>query len=132
MLQTPDLDPGGMETATMKTRYFHFPKALVLAAATLSAALPAWAQDPATFTLVLEKDVFSPAELKVPAQTPFVLKVINNEIVAVEIEAKDLKIEKVAAAGTEIVAKVKPLAPGRYLLVNEYKEDSVQTYIVVE
>ena len=55
------------------------------------------------------------------------LKVINNEKSGVEIEAKDLKIEKVAAAGTEIIARVKALKPGKYLLVNEYKEDTVKS-----
>jgi hypothetical protein len=60
------------------------------------------------------------------------LKVVNNEKSGVEIEAKDLKIEKVAAAGTEIVVRVKALKPGKYVLVNEYKEDSVKAYIVAE
>ena len=106
---------------------------LVFAAiAALTLSTPLRAQDTPAFTLTLENDVFSPADLKVPANKAFVLKVINKEKIAAEIEAKDLKIEKVAAAGTEIIANVKPLAPGRYLLVNEYKEDSVKTYIVAE
>jgi cupredoxin-like protein len=68
----------------------------------------------------------------VPAGAAFMLKVVNNEKSGVEIEAKDLKIEKVAAAGTEIIARVKPIKPGKYLLVNEYKEDTVKAYIVAE
>ncbi len=103
-----------------------------LALASLILSAPLRAQEAATFTMTLENDVFSPPELKVPANKPFMLKVINKEKIAAEIEAKDLKIEKVAAPGTEIIAKVKPLAPGRYLLVNEYKEDSVKAYIVAE
>ena len=95
-------------------------------------SLPAVAEDVPTFTLTLESDVFSPAELKVPAGKAFVLKVVNKEKAAVEIEAKDLKIEKVVTVGGEIVARVKAMAPGRYLLVNEYKEDTVKTYVIVE
>jgi hypothetical protein len=85
-----------------------------------------------TFTLTLEADAFTPADLKIPADKPFVLKVINKEKAGVEIEAKDLKIEKVVAAGGEAIARVKAMKPGRYLLVNEYKEDTVKTYVVVE
>ena len=96
-----------------------------------SLIMPAAAQE-ATFTLTLEGDQFSPADLKIPAGKAFVLKVINKEKAAVEIEAKDLKIEKVVAVGGEIVARVKAMAPGRYLLVNEYKEDTVKTFIIVE
>ena len=94
--------------------------------------LPVAAEDMPTFTLTLESDIFSPADLKVPAGKAFVLKVINKEKAAVEIEAKDLKIEKVVTVGGEIVARVKAMAPGRYLLVNEYKEETVKTYVIVE
>lgn len=97
-----------------------------------SMVLPAAAEEAPIFTLTLESDVFSPAELKVPAGKAFVLKVVNKEKAAVEIEAKDLKIEKVVVVGGEIVARVKAMAPGRYLLVNEYKEETVKTFVVVE
>ena len=93
---------------------------------------PVQAEEQPTFVLTLEKDVFTPENLKVPAGKAFVLKVFNKEKVAVEIEAKDLKIEKVVGAGGEVIARVKPLKPGRYLLVNEYKEETVKTYIVAE
>ena len=90
------------------------------------------AEDAPTFTLTLENDAFSPADLKVPAGKAFVLKVLNKEKTGVEIEAKDLKIEKIVAAGGEAIARVKPLKAGRYLLVNEYKEETVKTYVVAE
>ena len=95
-------------------------------------AAPAHADDVATYILTLENDAFTPADLKVPAGKPFVLKVVNKEKAGVEIEAKELKIEKVVVAGDEVIAHVKAQKPGRYLLVNEYKEDNVKTYIVVE
>ena len=95
-------------------------------------AAPAHSEDAATYVLTLENDAFTPADLKVPADKPFTLKVVNKEKAGVEIEAKDLKIEKVVVAGDEMIAHVKAQKPGRYLLVNEYKEDQVKTYIVVE
>jgi hypothetical protein len=99
---------------------------------TLSIAAPARADDLATYTLTLENDAFTPTDLKIPAGKPFVLHVVNKEKGGVEIESKELKIEKVVAAGGEVIARVKAQKPGSYLLVNEYKEDTVNTHIVVE
>jgi hypothetical protein len=93
---------------------------------------PGLADEIATYVLTLENDTFTPSDLKIPADKPFALKVVNKEKAAVEIEAKDLKIEKVVAAGGEVIARVKAQKPGRYLLVNEYKEDTVKTFVVVE
>jgi hypothetical protein len=93
---------------------------------------PVRADETPVFALTLQGDVFLPADLKVPAGKAFTLKVANNEKGPVEIEAKDLKIEKVAASGAEIIAHVKPLKPGRYLLVNEYREDVAKTFVVAE
>ena len=90
------------------------------------------AEDPLTVEVTLENDAFSPAEAKVPAGKPFVLKVTNKGTAAAEIEAKEAKIEKVAAGNSVIIVRVRPLQPGRYLFVNEYKEDSVKGYLVAE
>ncbi len=90
------------------------------------------AQEPNLYTLVLQADAFTPADLKIPAGKPFTLRVVNKDAIGVEIEAKDMKIEKVVAAGSEMLAHVKALTPGKYLVVNEYKEDSVKTFIEVE
>ncbi len=106
---------------------------IVLATAAIAACLagPAAAEDVAV-DVTLQGDRFSPAEIKVPAGQPAVLRFTNKEAVAAEIEAKDLKIEKVVPAGGSIVARVKPLKPGRYLVVNEYREDVAKAYVVVE
>ena len=92
----------------------------------------AQADDIATIVITLKNDAFTPAEVKVAAGKPFVLKVINQDATAAEIEAKDLKVEKVVAGNSEIVVNVKPLTAGRYLLVNEYKEETVKGFVVVE
>ena len=99
------------------------PASAIVALATLNTVV---AEDMPTFQLTLQDDVFTPSELKVPSNTAFMLKVLNKEKAGAEIEAKDLKIEKVVAAGGEITMRVKPMKPGRYLLVNEYKEDKAK------
>jgi hypothetical protein len=105
---------------------------LVLAAAPCLTVPPAAAEDALSFKMTLENDVFTPAEIKVPANKPFVLKVLNGERTAAEIESGDLKFEKVAPAYTEIILRVRPMRPGRYLLYNEYREDVAKAYVVVE
>jgi hypothetical protein len=97
-----------------------------------SAGRVARAEDVKTFELVLQNDAFTPSDLKVPANKPFILKVSNRESAGVEIEAKDLKIEKIVAAGGDVITHVRAMKPGKYLLVNEYKEETVKTYVTVE
>lgn len=107
--------------------------ALLLAVGLASlTSINAHAGDPAPIAIILGADGFTPAEVKVAAGQPFVLKFVNTGPAAAEIEAKDFKVEKVVPAGGEIIVNVKPQAAGRYLFTNEYKEDTVKGYVVVE
>ena len=90
------------------------------------------ATDAPTIEVTLQNGAFSPAEVKVAANTAVVLKFINKDPAAAEIEAKDLNIEKVVTGNSEIIVRVRPLKPGKYLFVNEYKEDVTKGYVVVE
>ena len=92
----------------------------------------AQAQEVETYAVGLQGDVFSPADLKIPANKPFILKIANQEAAAVEFEAKGMGIEKIAPAGAEIIVHVRPLKPGHYKLVNEYREDIAKIELVVE
>jgi hypothetical protein len=103
--------------------------ALTLAVATSSGAS---ARDPVRVVITLENDTFTPAEVAVPAGTPLKIKIINKSAAAIEFEAKDLKIEKVMPPKSDATVSVRPLRPGRYLFVNEYKEDKVKGYVVVK
>ena len=108
------------------------PAALAVAVFGFSSATPVQAADTTPIIVTLKADIFTPAEVKLPANQPFVIKFINQDPAAAEIEARDLKIEKVVAGNSEIVVNVKPQPAGRYLFVNEYKEDTVKGFIVVE
>ncbi len=101
-----------------------------LFAALTALAIPARAEDVVTVTL--KNDVFTPAEVKIPANADVTLKFVNADAAAAEIESKDLKIEKVVAGNSEITVSVAPQEPGRYLFVNEYKEDTVFGHITAE
>ncbi len=106
------------------------PAKFLLLAAAIAMSAPLRAEAPLEITL--GDAAFEPAELKVPAGQSFTLLVRNRSAAAAEIEAKDLKIEKVVAAGEDILINVRAQEAGTYLFVNEYKEDTVFGHITVE
>ncbi len=107
------------------------PGAIALALVPLI-AIPAFGADIKTYEVTLANDAFDPAEIKVAANEPFILKVRNETDAAAEIESNELRIEKIVAPGAEIVIRVRPAEAGTYTFVNEFKEDDVKGTIVVE
>ncbi len=104
----------------------------VFIAGLLLLSTAAQAEDLVTYEVTLKGNAFVVSEIKVPAGKPFILKMNNLNAAPAELEAKDLKIEKVAAGNTSIVARVKAMEPGRYLFVDEYQEDVAKGYVIVE
>jgi Cupredoxin-like domain len=98
----------------------------------LASVATARAEDVPTLELSLTGTTFTPAELHVPVGKTFVIKFKNNNATAAELEAKDVKIEKVVPANGEIVVRVKATKAGKFLFVNEYQEDVAKGYIVAE
>jgi len=95
-------------------------------------AAPVRADEPHQVTITLKDGGFEPAEVKVPANKAIVITVRNASSAAAEFESKPLKVEKVITASGEGVVRVRPLKPGRYAFVNEYKEDTVKGVIIAE
>lgn len=104
----------------------------IAAAAALLFTAPAFAEEPKTYELVLKGDVFTPPEIKVPAGTAFMIKLTNENAAPAELEAKLLKIEKVAAGNSSIVVRVRGLDPGKYLFVDEFQEQTAKGYVIAE
>lgn len=96
------------------------------------AATPSRAEDVVTYETTLKDNAFTVAEIKVPAGKPFMIKMTNANAAPAELEAKELKIEKVAAGNSSIVVRVKAMEPGKYLFVDEYQEDVAKGYVIVE
>ncbi|MGJ4941086.1 cupredoxin domain-containing protein [Bradyrhizobium sp. HKCCYLS1011] len=65
---------------------------------------------------------FEPKEATAPADKSFVIRVKNMEAKAMEFESKALKVEKVVAAKSEAVLKVRAMKPGRYEFYDEFNE----------
>ena len=102
---------------------------MVLGVCALGAA-PAGAQ--AEIALAIENNRFQPDEIRVKANSPFVLVITNKDKAPEEFESHDLRIEKVVPAGKTIRVKVNGLKPGTYGFEGEYHAKTAKGRIVVE
>ena len=74
--------------------------------------------------LTLDKNQFQPSEVKVKANTPFVLVVTNKGAKAAEFESKDLRIEKVVPAGKTVNVRIRALKPGTYAFFDDFNKQA--------
>ena len=95
----------------------------LLATITLFAAA-AQAQDVALYKLVARDGKFEPAVLEVAAGKRFRLEVTNEGKKPIEFESKDLKQEKVIAAGAKATVYVSPLKPGEYKYIDDFDQSN--------
>ena len=104
----------------------------VVAAPSVVVPLAQAADKPAEVALTAANQKFDPAEVKVKAGQPFVLVVTNNDPKkAIEVENKDLRIEKVVPAGKTVNIRVRALKPGTYVFVDDFNH-AAQVKIVAE
>src|SRR3546814_709254 len=95
-------------------------------------AAPALAKEPATFEISIRNHQFEPAELRVPADTPLILKVHNLDPTVEEFESHALKVEKIIAGGADGTVRMRPLEPGRYDFIGEFHADSAHGILIAE
>jgi predicted secreted protein len=82
------------------------------------------ADSTAEIPLTIEKSQFQPAEVKVKANTPFVLVITNKNPKAAEFESKDLRVEKVVPAGKTVNVRVRALKPGAYAFFDDFNKQA--------
>lgn len=85
-------------------------------------AVPAYCEDSGAIRIAITDKGFEPAEIHVPAGKPFTLTVKNETSVAAEFESRDLRVEKVIAAGAEAKLNVRAPKPGKHIFFNEFNE----------
>jgi plastocyanin len=95
-------------------------------------SLPVLAEDLAVFTLVAKGGRFEPAALEVPAGKRFRIEISNEGPGAIEFESRDLKQERVVAAGAKASVTINALKPGTYKFFDEYHEKTGQGTIVAK
>ncbi len=83
-------------------------------------------------TLTIKDHVFSPAEIKVPANQRVQLTVINDDATAEEFDSSALKVEKVVAGKSKGIVRIGPLKPGRYPFIGEYHESTAKGVVIAE
>ena len=98
----------------------------------LSAVITSAADTPPELALVIEQHRFSPAELRVKANAPFVLVITNKDKDDGEFEISSLRIEKVIPGGKTLQLKMPALKPGSYEFIDDFHEKTAKGRIVAE
>ena len=106
--------------------------AILLALASLLALPAAVARADDAFKITIKDHVFSPSEIKVPANKRVTITVVNQDAAAEEFESSVLKVEKVIAGKSQGTVRIGPLAPGRYPFVGEYHESTAKGVVIAE
>jgi|ERR1051325_10677765 plastocyanin len=83
-------------------------------------------------TITIKDHKFTPAEIKVKADTRVQLTVVNDDATPEEFESKAMKVEKVIPGKSKAVVRIGPLKPGRYTFVGEYHEATAKGVVIAE
>jgi plastocyanin len=84
------------------------------------------------YVLTIKDHVFTPAEIKVPANQRVMITVVNEDVTPEEFDSTALKVEKVVAGKSKGVVRIGPLKPGRYPFIGEYHEATAKGVVIVE
>jgi Cupredoxin-like domain len=98
----------------------------------LFATLAYAAEELLVLQLVARDGKFEPLKLEVPAGRRFKIEISNEGKGPMEFESKDLKQEKVLAAGAKSSVVINPLKPGTYTFFDEYHMDAPKGQIVAK
>ena len=97
-----------------------------------SAALASAADTPPELALTLDQHRFSPEELRVKANTPFILVITNKDKEDEEFEMASLRIENIVPGGKTLQLKMPALKPGTYEFIGDFHEKTAKGRIVAE
>jgi heme/copper-type cytochrome/quinol oxidase subunit 2 len=80
----------------------------------------------------LERGRFEPAQLVIPANTPFKVRVTNADTVAIEFESFELHRERIVQPGETITVYFPPLSSGSYQFFDDFHRDTPPGAIVAQ
>jgi Cupredoxin-like domain len=75
---------------------------------------------------------FEPAQVVVPANAPFQVRVTNTDKSVIEFESFELRRERVVRPGESITVYVAPLAPGTYKFFDDFDHSVSEGEIVAK
>ena len=90
------------------------------------------AQAMAEYKLVIRNHQFTPATLKVKANTKFKVLVVNQDSTPSEFESNDFNREKIVLPGSSVTVFVGPLARGRYRFFDDFHQSTGNGALIVE
>ena len=93
---------------------------------------PVLAQDSQQFELRLADHRFQPADLTVPANTPIILTVHNEDDNFEEFHSDALGREKIIGPNKDGIINLGPLSPGVYEFMGEFHLQTAQGRIIVK
>jgi Cupredoxin-like domain len=102
------------------------------AALIASAAFCVHAEELTVVKLVARDGTFEPLKLEVPAGKRFKIEISNEGKGPMEFESRDLKQEKVLAAGAKSSVVINGLKPGSYIFFDDYHPDAPKGQIVAK
>ena len=103
---------------------------LTLAALLVLPAAAVRAED--NYTITIKNHVFSPSEIKVPANKRVTFTVVNDDPTPEEFESHPMKVEKVIPGKSKGVVRIGPLTPGKYPFIGEYHESTAKGTVTAE
>ena len=95
-------------------------------------AFGAHAEEMAVYKLSARDGVFEPLKIEVPAGKRFKIEISNDGKAPIEFESKDLKQEKVLAAGAKSSVVINALKPGTYVFFDEHHPEAPKGQIVAK
>lgn len=98
-------------------------------------ALFSWsasAEELAVFRLIARDGVFEPKTIEVPAGKRFKVEISNEGKGPIEFESRDLKQEKVLAAGAKSSIVINGLKPGTYVFFDDFHPETGKCQIVAK
>jgi hypothetical protein len=119
-------------TAALRTRISDRSGRIGVAFGAVIASM-AWcvqAEDLIALKLVARDGAFEPTTLEVPAGKRFKIEISNEGKGPMEFESRDLKQEKVLAAGAKSSVVINGLKPGSYVFFDDYHPDAPKGRIV--
>lgn len=103
--------------------------AAVLLMAVPSGALAAGEPE---FSLVIEKNRFSPERIEVPAGQKVKINIDNRDATAEEFESVEMKVEKVIPPKSKATIYIGPLKAGEYPFIGEFHEKTAFGILVAK
>jgi hypothetical protein len=95
-------------------------------------ALPARAEETATFRIEFNDGKVAPLRLDVPANKTLEIELVNKGQGPAEFESKQLRKEKVIAPGATVSMVIRGLDPGEYDFFDDFHPDAPPAVLVAK